>query len=141
MQPVTKGLNTSETKVHANWVPLPSLAAMGGKQVFSYNLQWDRGTNAAAWYDVLGNTPSSLALTVELTQDIVGGVKYNFRVRSQNIHGLGAFSTVFGIKAAQRPDSMQALTTTIDGTSGGVIFSWIKPHDGFQDLTSYTVLI
>ena len=83
-----------------DWVPLPSLVAMGGKQVFSYNLQWDKGTNLATWYDVLGNTPSSLANTVKLTQNIAGGVTYNFRVRAQNIHGLGPFSTVFGVKAA-----------------------------------------
>ena len=76
-----------------------------------------------------------------MTQNIVGGVTYNFRVRAQNIHGLGAFSTVFGIKAAQIPDVMQALTTVIDATSGGLLFSWVKPHDGYQALTLYTVLI
>ena len=36
---------------------------------------------------------------------------------------------------------MQALATTIDETSGGVLFNWVKPHDGYQDLTGYTVLI
>jgi len=73
---------------------------MGGAQIVSYNLQWDKATNGVSFDDVIGFSPSSLALTTVLTNGITGGYTYQFRVRAKNVHGWGPFSTVFSVKAA-----------------------------------------
>jgi len=114
---------------------------MGGSQITSYNLQWDQATNGANWTNVIGFTPSSLVLTAKLTNGVTGGLTYGFRVRARNVHGWGAFSSVLYIKAAQIPDQMDTVSTSIDGLTGGVFIAWNKPHDGFQDIENYLIEI
>jgi hypothetical protein len=65
------------------------------------------------------------------TVGIQGGKIYNYKVRAQNIHGWGPFSEPFGIKAAEIPEVMIAVTTSIDPTAGDVRISWNEPHDGY----------
>jgi hypothetical protein len=69
---------------------------------------------------VIGFSPSSLLLTATLTNDVTGGSIYRFRVRARNVHGWGPFSTEKSIKAAQIPDQMATVSTSIDGPTGGV---------------------
>jgi hypothetical protein len=114
---------------------------MGGSQINSYNLQWDQATNGANWTNVIGFSPSSLVLTATLTNGVTGGLTYKFRVRARNVHGWGAFSTVLSIKAAQIPDQMDTVSTSIDGPTGGVFIEWNMPHDGFQDIENYLIEI
>jgi hypothetical protein len=104
---------------------------MGGSQVTSYNLQWDEASNGATWKNLLGFSPSSLVLTATLTNGVSGGLTYKFRVRAQNVNGWGAFSTETSIKAAQMPNQMDSVTTSIDVPTGGVLIAWIMPHDGY----------
>lgn len=114
---------------------------MGGSQVLSYNLQWDEASNGVSWKNVIGFQPSSLALTTILTNGVSGGLTYKFRVRARNVHGWGAFSTETSIKAAQIPDQMSSVTTSIDVPTGGVLISWTMPHDGYQSIINYLVEI
>lgn len=114
---------------------------MGGSQINSYNLQWDQATNGATWTNVIGFSPSSLVLTATLTNGVTGGLTFRFRVRARNVHGWGAFSSVLSIKAAQIPDQMDPVSTSIDGPTGGVSIEWNMPHDGFQDIENYLIEI
>lgn len=104
---------------------------MGGVEVTSYNLQWDKGTGEAEWFNIIGFSPSSLALKTTITSDVVGGVTYNFKVIAKNVHGWAeSYSDIVEIKAAQIPDQMQVITTSIDVTTGAVRIDWVEPHDG-----------
>lgn len=92
----------------------------------SYNLMWDNATNGTVWYNVIGYSPSSLALTTTLTNNIIGGLTYQFKVRARNVNGWGSFSSILSVKAAQIPGQMQAVTTSIDAPTGGVLVTWLQ---------------
>jgi hypothetical protein len=76
-----------------------------------------------------------------LTTAVAAGTTYNFRVRAENIHGLGDWSTPTAIKAAQVPYQMVAPSTAIDGATGGVTISWTAPADGSDPIVEYRVEI
>ena len=64
------------------------------------------------------------------------------RVRAKNIHGWSVdFSEAALIKAAQIPDKMEKVTTSIDVDSGSVRIDWIEPHDGHELIDSYLIEI
>ena len=52
------------------------MESMGGSEVTSYNLQWDKGTQGISWFDIIGHNPVSLDLTTTQTADVVGGSFY-----------------------------------------------------------------
>lgn len=79
------------------------------------------------WYDLIGVTPFTTNLDFTVTQFVVSGRLYRFRLRARNIYGWGAFSTYSEVKAATTPNTMIAPTTSIDSTSGNVIISWTQP--------------
>jgi hypothetical protein len=72
MQPVTRGSLTYEAQIQVNWLGLTSNDTRG-EPILSYNLQWDKGTNAAQWFDLLGFTDANLLLTFTVTSDAFGG--------------------------------------------------------------------
>ena len=80
---------------------------------------------------MIGFSPTSLALTTAQTDNIQGSLIYAYRVRAYNIHGWGEFSDPFSIKAAQIPDQMVPVVTSIDTATGGVRIGWTMPHDGY----------
>jgi hypothetical protein len=61
------------------------------------------------------------------------------KVRATNVHGWGDFSDSVSIKAAQIPDKMTVVTTSIDAATGGLRIDLTEPHDGYQDITEYLV--
>ena len=96
----TSGSITDEEQVHVQWLALTDTAT-GGSTIVSYNLQWDRGTGVEDdWYTVVGESPYSTLLEATLSNEIVPGTLYKFRVRAANIHGFGDFSDTVTIKAA-----------------------------------------
>lgn len=121
---------------------MPDLESKGGVEVTSYHLQWDKGSDGATWFNVIGFSPSSLVLKTTITSEVVGGVTYKFKVRARNVHGWAPeFSESSGIKAAQIPDKMAKLSTSIDAATGGVRIDWVAPHDGYQEITEYSIEI
>lgn len=62
MAPVTEGADTLENQIEIDWVALTDTDT-GGATITSYNLQWDKGTNGATWYNIIGFSPASLQLT------------------------------------------------------------------------------
>lgn len=139
MQQPQNGDGTSQSQIVVNWEALPDLESKGGVDVISYNLQWDKATNGQEWFDVIGHNPVSLDLTTTQTVNIVGGSWYQFRVRAENIHGLGPFSDSISIKAAQIPDRVSTPATTEILPTGEVQITWSEPHDGYQQITAYTI--
>ena len=76
-----------------------------------------------------------------LSNQIIPGTSYKFRIRAANIHGFGEFSGTITIKAAGLADQVQTVVTSINPVTGGVTIAWIAPHDGSQDISSYLVEI
>jgi len=54
-----RGLLTGPTQIDVYWLPIVT-PQDGGSPVLSYHLQYDNGTAATTWYDVVGLAPDSL---------------------------------------------------------------------------------
>lgn len=92
------------------------------------------------WTDLVGASPYSTDESLVIS-GTTGGTTYQFRVRARNIYGWGDWSDAHSVKAADTPDQMAALTTSVDATTGDVKIEWSEPHDGSQTITSYSVQI
>lgn len=79
---------------------------MRGSEISSYYLQWDKGTNGATWFDLVGLTDVYLDLEYTATYgDIIPGGDYQFRLKAQNEFGLSTeWSPITTITANSRPD-------------------------------------
>jgi hypothetical protein len=120
----TRGASTTENKISIDWLALTS-PSNGDATILSYHLQWDSGTSAATWTDLIGLSPASLATNLVISTNVVSGNSYKFRVRAQNVIGWGSYSTSGTIKAAVPPYQMATATTSIDSASGGVKIQWV----------------
>ena len=115
----SRGAETGPTQIDVYWSPLTT-PEDGGSPVLSYHLQYDNGTFATTWLDVVGLAPDSVATTIIVSSEIVSGTVYGFRVRARNIFGWGPYSTVTEIKAAREPGAPAAPVPRTDPVAGGV---------------------
>jgi len=136
-----RGSATGPTQIDVNWSALTIAADYGGSSVLSYHLQYDNGTNAVTWRDVIGLAPDSLATSVIVSSNVVSGTQYGFRVRARNIFGWGPYSAVTYIKAAREPGVPIAPTTSIDSATGGVAIAWTAPDARGDTITAYLIEI
>lgn len=78
--------------------------------------------------------------TFTLTDGVVAGATYAFKVMAKNKWGWGAFSDAATILAATTPSVASTATTSIDPATGGVVLTWSAPAStGGIALTSYLV--
>lgn len=75
-----------------------------------------------------------------MTSDVSGGTTYYFRVRAENQHGYGSYSSTIGITAAFSPDQPSAPTLAVN-SDVNVRISWAAPDDNSATITSYTIQI
>ena len=50
----TRNILTTSSLLAVDWQALTSTTDTGNSPINSYNLQWDKGSNEATWYDLLG---------------------------------------------------------------------------------------
>lgn len=135
-----RGSATGPTQLEVNWSSLTT-PDDGNSPVLSYHLQYDDGTAAGTWTDVVGLAPDSADTTVIVSSGVVSGTSYGFRVRARNIFGWGPYSAVTYIQAAREPDVPIAPETSIDDATGGVAIEWTAPDARGSAITSYKVEI
>jgi len=65
----------------------------------TYHLLWDDGTNGVTWFDVKGqeSIPSLDTSALIVTEHLVLGNTYKFKVRAKNIHGWSVDSDVLTV--------------------------------------------
>jgi hypothetical protein len=69
--------------------------------------------------------PGETATQFTVTSDIERGVTYQFRLRAENIFGIGEASDVTEIKAAGGPyQILEAPVTAIDSADGSFKITW-----------------
>lgn len=131
---------TTTIKIIVNWIAL-GVPENGYSTVESYNLQWDRGTKGVTWYNLIGFDADVLATRYDTVHTLTAGTTYKFKVRAKNFFGWSEFSPILDIKAATWPENTQSVTTTIDGSTGGVLVSWLAPYNNAQVLQRYEILL
>ena len=90
---------------------------------------------------LLGESTDYTGLTHTQSSDITEGGSYQFKLRARNIWGWSDFSSALTIVAAHAPDTMSAVTTSIDSSTGGITIVWTAPVANGDDITSYTIEI
>ena len=135
----TRDSSTTSTQLVVNWSQISS-PNDGGSPIISYNLQYDAGSGATSWVDLIGNPTNSLVLTYTFTGSITAGKTYNFRMRVLNLQGWSSYSNITPIIAASVPGSPSGITTSYDASN--VKISWTAPaSNGGSPITSYTIKI
>jgi hypothetical protein len=101
-----RGSGSSSYQIEINWSALTG-AASGLSPITSYSLWWDRGD---------GVTSIELAVANQ-TSFVVSGVtvntNYSFWVRAKNIYGFGPFSNKTAIIAADAPNTLASVVTSL----------------------------
>jgi len=131
----SKGALTLQTQVHVLWTNTDYSPNNGDSPIITYNLQWDRGTNGFFWFNLIGSSTDSLTTSYIVTNGVVAGDFYQFRVRAKNKWGWGTFSPVFTIQASTIPDKMTPPTVANNLQTGQVTISWVKPNDRNNAIT------
>jgi hypothetical protein len=128
-------VGTSLSFVAIAWLALAG-DDTGGAAIESYHAQYALA-GSGAWSDLLGQSGSyQTGLAYNLTT-ASAGAQYDFRVRSRNVHGWGAWSSTTTIQAAAVPGQPTAATTAFQDAS--VRVSWTAPSANFKTITAYGV--
>jgi len=111
----------------------------GDSDIISYQLQWDQG--AGTYADLVGFPVNSLATLFTVSNGVLGGKDYKFKVRARNIYGFGPYSAIATFKSSQEPAQITSdnIQTTNSGLS--VQITWSKPYNNEDTITAYMVQI
>jgi len=86
-----RNYDTDTTKIVVDWQSISS-PEDGNSEVNSYSLEYDLGTKQNRWSVLTGVPTDFLSQTFEVTEGILRGGTYNFRLRAKNIWGWGVYS-------------------------------------------------
>lgn len=112
----------------------------GSSTVLSYNLQWDSGSNAAIWTDLIGTSDNpSLATSYLFSDGVYAGTTYKMRIRALNIHGWSDWSDTLITHSTSVPDKPQPPTTSVNNKF--IRVSWIAPNNNYEALDAFKVKI
>jgi hypothetical protein len=110
---------TTTSYITVTWTAL-SQPENGMSDIISYNLRWDGGSSGTVYNELVGETTNYLLTTFTVSSAITPGSHYMFKVRARNSLGWGEFSDVVTVKAATKPDQMNAPSQSIYAPTGGL---------------------
>jgi hypothetical protein len=70
----------------------------GSSPILYYDLTWDAGTSGATWTSYTATSSSTVIIT-----GLSSGASYQFKYRSQNIHGWGSYSSTASVTLMDLP--------------------------------------
>lgn len=110
--------------------------------VTSYNLWWDEGSNGEFWYSLIGLDDPVLTQTMfTVTNNVLEGQYYQFKIRAKNVWGWGPFSPIVTIRASTFPDQVKQIVTSYDSITGGVKIVWAQTKNNGDPILEYKVEI
>jgi hypothetical protein len=123
---------TNGNQIGLQWV---AGLANGGSPVIDYRISYDQ----AAGDDVYVELISGLTTESYTAQGLTRGSTYKFKVQARNEYGYSDYSEMATILAAQRPDQVIDVTTTV--TLSTVTFDWVLPSSGGSPIIGFRVFI
>ena len=137
----TKDQLTTNKMVVVDWTFLTGVRT-GMSPITSYNLWWDEGSNGQFWYSLIGLTePILTQSSFSVTNGILEGYDYQFKIRAKNIWGWGDFSPIATIRASTVPNSVPKIITSYDPITGNFVISWNQPKNNGDVVTQYNIQI
>ena len=114
MQTPTRNAATNVNTLVVDWIALEG-DETGSSPIDSYNLQWDKNTNAVEWEDLQGSLVLgySTATTGSFTANVLPGTQYKMRVRAHNVHGWSEWSPILIIRSTGLPEEPAPPVTTL----------------------------
>ena len=112
----------------------------GGSTILSYNLQWDKDGSEKEFVELVGESQSYIQNAYTISQGIVVGGFYSFRVRARNKWGLGPFSDVVRFDASFKPEAPSAAPVTTN-TGALVKIEWTLPFNNGATISAYEIQI
>lgn len=140
MKPPTtpvRGLLTSTSSIQALINPLFG-DYTGGSPIISYQIDYDKSTNAAEWQELKGFSSNDISLSAIKTGLIISQ-PYQVRYRAKNIFGWGEYSERITILTIMVPNQPAPVTTGVVGAN--VKFMWTQPSSNGSAITSYNLII
>ncbi len=122
------------------WTALTATDDVRGSSISSYHLQWDKGSSGANWYDLTGFVNNYQSTSFIVTTDLSVGQPFLFRVRAKNAYGFGDYSTPATIRTSDKPETMVAVTTSVEDDTY-VRITWVAPYDNSEPIEAYQILI
>lgn len=107
-----------------------------------YDLWWDSGSNQVSWESYNNQLTEVQGSTViyATINGLSSGIEYNFKYRSQNIHGWSlGFSPSILMKTLTVPVKVTGVTTTINSAFARI--SWSEPYSGGVGIEVLSYLI
>ena len=135
-----RGINTATNQVQVDWSTIAP-PDNGDAEVTSYSLEWDANTNGASWVSLVGYLSNYLGTSYLVTDNVIEGREYQFRLRAKNVWGWGVYSDVTTVKAAREPLKMTNVATSVDAATGDLVISWQEPNIQGDAITEYLVEI
>ena len=106
----------------------------GGSPVIDYQILYRAESDA---YNVLA---SGVTTTSYTATSLVADTLYTFKILSRNLVGNSAYSSEILIRAAARPATPTAPTTSVISNTN-VVITWAVPDNGGSVITSYSIKI
>ena len=116
-----RGSGSSSYQIEVNWTPLTG-SDTGNSPILAYSLWWDKGDGVSSVQLSESNSTAFVVSGVSI------GNNYTFWVRAKNIYGYGQFSPTVSIVAAEVPNTLASVVTSLYGSSS-VQLSWFAPTD------------
>lgn len=123
-----------------DWAYLPN-TRIGMSPVTSYNLWWDEGSQGQFWYSLIGlSEPILSQSSFTVTNGVLEGQDYKFKIRAKNIWGWGAFSPVGTIRASAVPNQVSNIITSYDTAATNQFrVTWSQPKNNGDLITAYKI--
>ena len=102
--------------------------------MIDYQISYHAGSDA---YTVLA---SGLTTTSYTASSLVTDTVYTFKITARNLVGNSAYSSEFAVRAASRPNTPSAPTTSVISNTS-VVITWAAMNNGGSPITSYTITI
>jgi hypothetical protein len=93
----------TSTSIGLTWNTLSTSAETGDSAITSYNLEYDSGNGNGVFTELVGDA-SDYTSTAYTASSLTAGTTYVFRIRAENAHGFGSYSSELSVLAAALPD-------------------------------------
>ena len=127
-------LLSSSSHLYLYWTAATSSLAKGGMNIpiTQYEIQWDQGTGTWTQLVITQNTYYNLT-------GLSDGLSYNFKIRSYNKYGAGAYSQIKLITTKLSPD--QPNSPTISWQGNYIKVQWTAPPTNGYAIDRYKIVI
>ena len=132
--PISLANNVAITASGVVGLTWSSGAFNGGSSIIDYRISYRASSDA---YTVLATAVTTPSFTAS---SLVANTIYTFKIEARNAVGYSDFSSEVSVRAAARPSTPTAPTTSVI-LNTSVVLTWLAPFNGGSPLTAYSITL